>query len=90
MQQSLRVAQRTMVQQIRMAGRGGLAVGTLPAGRALAVRNDVGAGGGNRDLAIGFAGSPQVVAGTDVLTVRGVFSARRSFRSTTPTPPPSR
>jgi prepilin-type N-terminal cleavage/methylation domain-containing protein len=73
MQQSLRVAQQSMVHDIRMAGRGGLPTGALPAGLAVAVRNDVGSDG-DRDVARGFEGSPQVVEGTDVLTVRGVFA----------------
>lgn len=74
MQQSIRVAQHTIVRNIRMTGRGGVPVGNLPAGFAVGVRNDVGAGGGSRDIAIGHATSPQVVAGTDVLTVRGIFT----------------
>lgn len=74
MQQSVRVAQYTMLRNTRMAGRGNLPVGTLPAGFSLAVRDDVASGGGSTDLAIGYPGSPQVVAGSDVLTVRGVFS----------------
>lgn len=70
MQQSLRVAQADAMRLIRMAGRGGLPVGTLPAGWAVAVRNNV------ADKShIGDASSPEIVASSDVLTIRGVFSA---------------
>jgi type II secretory pathway pseudopilin PulG len=69
MQQSLRVAQYDMVRLIRMAGRGGLEVGNLPAGGAVAVRDNVAA-----NATIGAAGSPVVAEGSDVLTVRGVFN----------------
>jgi Type IV Pilus-assembly protein W len=87
MQQSLRVGQYEIVRMLRMAGRGGLPVTNSPAttmsanlfaGTALAVRDNVLAGSGV------IAGSPptdppdftnpRVLAGTDVLTVRGVFS----------------
>jgi hypothetical protein len=87
MQQSLRVGQYEIVRMLRMAGRGGLPVTNSPAttmsanlfaGTALAVRDNVPAGSGV------IAGSPptdppvmtnpRVLAGTDVLTVRGVFS----------------
>lgn len=70
MQQSLRVAQYDMVRLIRMAGRGGLPAGNLPAGIAVAVRDNVAAG-----ERIGGPGTPPVLPGSDVLTVRGVFSA---------------
>jgi type II secretory pathway pseudopilin PulG len=70
MQQSLRVAQADAMRLIRMAGRGGLPVGTLPAGWAVAVRNNV------ADKShIGGASSPEIVASSDVLTIRGVFAA---------------
>lgn len=71
MQQSLRVAQYDVTRLIRMAGRGGLPVGTLPNGTAVAVRDNVPANsyiGGGPD-------TPEIVPGSDVLTVRGVFSA---------------
>jgi type II secretory pathway pseudopilin PulG len=71
MQQSLRGAQYDVTRLIRMAGRGGLPVGTLPNGVALALRDNVPAGsriGGGTD-------TPEVVPGSDVLTVRGVFTA---------------
>lgn len=70
MQQSLRIAQHDVVRLVRMAGRGGLPVGNLPAGLAVSVRNNVGAG-----ERIGGGASPRIVEGTDVLTVRGVFAA---------------
>lgn len=70
MQQSLRIAQHDVVRLVRMAGRGGLPVGNLPAGLAVSVRNNVGAG-----ERIGGGATPKVVEGTDVLTVRGVFAA---------------
>jgi Tfp pilus assembly protein FimT len=73
MQQSLRVAQSDSVRLIRMAGRGGLPVGNLPNGMAVAVRNNVGKNVGDV-LTIGDAGTPDVVHGSDVLTIRGVFS----------------
>ncbi|HUO86283.1 MAG TPA: PilW family protein [Thermoanaerobaculia bacterium] len=75
MQQSLRVAQQTLVKVVRMAGRGGLptwdpanATNRLPTGVAVAVANNVAAS----TLIAGNAGAP-VLAGTDVVTVRGVF-----------------
>lgn len=71
MQQSLRVAQYDVTRLIRMAGRGGLPVGTLPDGAAVAVRDNVPASshiGGGTD-------TPEIVPGSDVLTVRGVFTA---------------
>jgi type II secretory pathway pseudopilin PulG len=77
MQQSLRVSQQEMVRWIRMAGRGGLrtaepARGLFPPdGLALEVTNNVVA---NTQVVPGNA-LTRVVEGTDVLTVRGVFSA---------------
>lgn len=79
MQQSLRVAQQTVVRAVRMAGRGGLPTwdpssaapaGRLPAGIALAVDNNVPA-----NTQIGGSASAPVLAGTDVITVRGVFQS---------------
>jgi type II secretory pathway pseudopilin PulG len=70
MQQSLRVAQTDAVRMIRMAGRGGLPVGTLPNGWAVAVNDNVADG-----THIGDATTPQIVPGSDVLTVRGVFTS---------------
>ncbi|HYG64410.1 MAG TPA: prepilin-type N-terminal cleavage/methylation domain-containing protein [Thermoanaerobaculia bacterium] len=77
MQQSLRVSQQEMVRWIRMAGRGGLrtaepARGLFPPdGLALEVANNVAA-----DTEI-VPGNPltRVVEGTDVVTVRGVFTS---------------
>jgi type II secretory pathway pseudopilin PulG len=70
MQQALRMAQQDAVRTIRMAGRGPLPLGLPPAGLAVSVRNNVGPGS-----LIGGAGTPPVLAGSDVLTVRGVFSS---------------
>ncbi|HEX3554676.1 MAG TPA: prepilin-type N-terminal cleavage/methylation domain-containing protein [Thermoanaerobaculia bacterium] len=74
MQQSLRVAQTDAIAMIRMAGRGGLPLGTLPGGGfAVDVSDNV-----PEPTYIGGAGktdTPEVVPGTDVLTVRGVFSS---------------
>jgi hypothetical protein len=69
MQQSLRVAQYDAVRLIRMAGRGGLPLGTLPSGTALTVSDNVPAA-----THIGGPNSPLVLPGSDVLTVRGVLS----------------
>lgn len=69
MQQSLRVSLQDAVRLVRMAGRGGLPLGTVPNGIGLAVRNNVPAG-----TRIGGPLTPVVLEGTDVLTVRGVLS----------------
>jgi Tfp pilus assembly protein FimT len=78
MQQSLRVAQQTVVRAVRMAGRGGLPAwdsanpdpgAGLPNGLAVAVANNVADG-----TQIGGSANARVLAGTDVVTVRGVFS----------------
>jgi hypothetical protein len=81
MQQSLRVSQYDTVRLVRMVGRGGLPVGPLTAlpadinanatlqGVAVSVRDNVPAG-----ALIAGPNSPPVVTGSDVLTVRGVFS----------------
>ncbi len=63
-QDALRSAEHEMVRLARLAGRGGLP-------RDLAIEIDVDVDPGTR---IGGPDSPGVVAGTDVLTVRGVFS----------------
>lgn len=68
MQQALRIAQYDVVRTVRMAGRGPLPAGSLPNGFAVDVRNNVPDG-----ETIGGPGTPEVLAGTDVLTVRGVF-----------------
>jgi type II secretory pathway pseudopilin PulG len=76
MQQSQRVAQQSIIKLTRMAGRGGLPLFDevsgvrLPAGVALGVANNV-AGG----VQLGGSAEAQVLEGTDVLTVRGVFTA---------------
>jgi type II secretory pathway pseudopilin PulG len=74
MQQSLRVAQSDSVRLIRMAGRGGLPVGDPPDGFAVSVRNNVGKVAGDTTIG-GDAATPEIVHGSDVLTIRGVFSA---------------
>ncbi len=70
MQQSLRVAQSDAVRLIRMAGRGGLPVGNLPNGIAVATQNNVVSG-----TTIGGGSTPAVVPGSDILTIRGVFTS---------------
>ena len=74
MQQSARVAQSDMTRTTRMAGRGGIPRGLFPDTLAVAVRNDVPAGGDESYIAVADSSSPEVVEGTDVLTVRGVFA----------------
>jgi prepilin-type N-terminal cleavage/methylation domain-containing protein len=76
LQQSLRIAQYDVTRMVRMAGRGGLllsdpAVAPLPNGIAIGVRDNVGEG------EVLAPGDPEtaILPGTDVLTVRGVFSA---------------
>ncbi|HVR28389.1 MAG TPA: PilW family protein [Thermoanaerobaculia bacterium] len=73
MQDALRKGQQEMIRVTRMAGRGGLPLGTLPHGIALAVRNDTPAAGDRHHIAVGDTSSPAVLAGTDVLIVRGVI-----------------
>lgn len=70
MQQSVRVSIQDTVRLVRMAGRGGLPLGPVPNGLAVEVRNNLPAG-----ATIGGGATPAVVAGSDVLLVRGVFSA---------------
>jgi prepilin-type N-terminal cleavage/methylation domain-containing protein len=76
LQQSLRIGQYDVTRMVRMAGRGGLlmsdpAVAPIPNGIAIGVRDNVDEG---EVLADGVPES-LVLAGTDVLTVRGVFTA---------------
>lgn len=77
MQQSARVGQHTVVRRIRMAGRGALPVGTLPTGSAIEICNNaqVDPACDRTEIATDFDDSPTIVAGTDVVTVRGVFTA---------------
>ena len=76
MQQSQRVAQQSIIKLARMAGRGGLpafdtvADVRIPAGVALGVANNVAS-----SVVLGGCDCAQVLPGTDVLTVRGVFTA---------------
>jgi Tfp pilus assembly protein PilW len=77
MQQSLRIAQYEMVHLTREAGRGGfpavLQAGTInESWGAVAVRNNVTST--NDHIALGNSASPRIVDGTDVLSLRGVFS----------------
>jgi type II secretory pathway pseudopilin PulG len=69
MQQSLRIAQNEMNALVRTAGRGGLNFLNTSPGGGMWVRDNV-----NTTATIGDATSPAVLAGTDVLTVRGVFA----------------
>lgn len=75
MQQSQRVAQQSIIRLARMAGRGGLPtfdlIGNveLPTGVALGIVNNVAA-----STQLGGCACAQVLPGTDVLTVRGVFT----------------
>lgn len=78
MQQGLRTSQNLMSRLTRMAGRGGLpamindsGVRKLP---AVQVIDNIGAGGGTLEVVPGLADGPTALAGTDVLTVRGVFT----------------
>ena len=70
MQQSLRVAQSDALRMIRMAGAGGLPAGNPPTGAAVAVQNNVADG-----ATIGGGTTPEIVPGSDVLTIRGVFTS---------------
>ncbi len=63
-QEALRRAQNDLVRMVRLAGRGG-----LPHDLAIEVASNVVPGS-----RIGGPDSPRVVAGSDILTVRGVFS----------------
>ncbi len=86
MQNNLRVAQQEVIRVLDLAGVGGLpksidpdiegndTAGIFPTGLALAIDNNV-----EPDRHIGNASTPAVVAGTDVLTVRGVFSTPVCF-----------
>jgi hypothetical protein len=69
MQQVQRVAQDEMVRLVRMAGRGGIVLGS-----ALTVRNDVPAG---EPILVGSSApsTPQVEEASDVVGVRGIFNS---------------
>ena len=82
MQQSHRIAQHDLVRYVRIAGRGGLPTNLypalpafpgslLPTGMAISVDNNVASG---TQIGSG-ADAPQVLEGTDVLTVRGIFNS---------------
>ena len=75
MQQSLRIAQNEMVRLVRMAGRGGLLIADpvsspIPNGIALGVRDNV----PSNQYMLDGEDNTLILEGTDVLTVRGVFS----------------
>ncbi len=81
MQQSLRVAQYELVRSVRMAGRGGLPASQyavppgytgqlLPTGLAVSIANNVASG-----TQIAGCNCANVMEGTDILTVRGVFNS---------------
>src|SRR6185295_8414546 len=78
MQQSLRIGQYDMVRLARMAGRGGLPSTqpgrVLPTGIAISVRGNV--TGTDAYLSPTVTTTPKVLAGTDVITLRGVFSTQ--------------
>lgn len=75
MQQSLRMAQYDMVRMARMAGRGGLSAAlpgqALPLGTGISIRSNVPDG---EHLLAADTSSPEVLAGSDVLTLRGAFA----------------
>jgi hypothetical protein len=85
-QQNQRVAHHELARAVRMAGRGGLAGSPpldqtafpfdIPVSRtaALEVRDNV-TDAADRRVAIGLAGSPQAVSGTDIVAVRGVLTS---------------
>lgn len=70
MQQSLRTAQVGIERLVRMAGRGGMPMSmTLPAGNAVWTIDNVPA-----NTRIAGVSTPEVLAGSDILIVRGIFS----------------
>ncbi len=71
-QQSQRIVQSEVVRLAAMAGRGGLPAGPPPNGIALAVRNNV---TGSEHINPGDVTTPEIREGSDVLTIRGVFSS---------------
>src|SRR6185436_703331 len=70
MQQSQRIAQQDVIRMVRMAARGPLPLGLPPVGMTLSVWSQVPVG-----TRIGGPGTPEVLEGTDILTVRGVFGS---------------
>ncbi len=86
LQNNQRVAQQEVVRMLAMAGVGGLpesidpslggveTAGVFPDGLALAVTNNVGP-----NARVGDPTTPRVVEGSDVLTLRGVFSTPALF-----------
>ena len=70
MQQSQRVAQQDVIRTIRMLGRGPIPLGSAANGVGISVWDQV-----PEDTHIGGDGSEPVVPGTDIVTVRGVFSS---------------
>ena len=75
MQGALRTGQQEMMRAIRMAGRGGIPRGPMPAGLAVSVRNNAPESGDGSTISLEDDTSPAVMPGTDVLTVRGAFNA---------------
>ena len=72
MHQSMRFGQLDLIAAARLTGRGGVGRGAVPNGLAVDVRNNVSSG---ELIAPGQSDSPEVVEGTDVLTLRGVMTA---------------
>ncbi len=70
MQQSLRITQQDVIRTVRMAGRGPIPLAQAPVGIAAAVWDQAPAG-----TRIGGDGTPLVVPGSDILTVRGVIGS---------------
>ncbi len=70
MQQSLRVSGQEIASEIRMAGAGGLPSKLTGLGGAVRIIDNAGS-----TARIGGAGTPEVMDGTDVLIVRGVFTS---------------
>ena len=72
MQQAQRIAQHDLARIMQMAGRGGVPLGTLPAGMAFEVLDNA---ADDAHISPADDSTPDVLVGTDVLTVRGAFSA---------------
>lgn len=72
LQQAQRIAQHDLTRMFQMAGRGGLPVGQLPTGLAIEVLDNAGA---NAHINPGDTRTPEVLDGTDVLVLRGVFES---------------